>query len=151
MRPSLPVLAVLLGACWLGCSNAPDIVSSGRQEAPCASGDDCLDGYACIRTGKASFCSQKCARFDSTCPSGYRCSTEQEICVPTREGECRSGHERCGAEFDPCCSGTACVDWADWGAVCSPRCAADENCWSGCCLPVSGESRGVCAPPAHCE
>lgn len=76
------------------------------QVYPCATSDDCLDGFTCVdrsMLGQPGFCSPSCdpARATSTCPLG--------LCTP--EGACLS---RCLPETDGtlrvgCPSGLTCV------------------------------------------
>ncbi len=61
----------------------------------------------------------------------------------------------CGGEEDPCDSADDCCDGYDCinvsGGVCLPICQSNDDCDSGCCVPVTGEDYGACGEAENCE
>ncbi len=145
MRRALLFAVPLLAAC----SNAPDVIWLGQFESPCISASDC-NGQPCLMVDGFSACTSTCYARSQECGQGYACDVELMACAPRPGGECRDGYVRCGPSFPPCCSGSACVDFGEWGARCAPvRCRHDDDCRPGfCCIDAGSEN--VCAPPTYC-
>jgi hypothetical protein len=149
---ALLVLAISMLA---ACSSSPELIWLGELESPCESESDCQDGPCLIVDGFAA-CSTFCYGSAAYCGRGYRCDARIDACVPIADGECRDRHSRCGPSFSPCCPGTACVDFGEWGARCARvGCAAGTICddYSSsngfCCIEAGDDT--VCAPPTYCN
>jgi hypothetical protein len=151
MRALLVLAIPMLAAC----SSSPDLIPLGQFESPCESESDCQDGPCLVIDGFGS-CSTRCYGSDAYCGDGYRCDARIDACVPITDGECRDRNSRCGPSFSPCCSGSACVDFGEWGPRCARvGCRADTGCDTGygftgfCCIEAGDDT--VCAPPTYCD
>ena len=140
---------ILVAVLLLVCSNGPPYMTLGDVESYCVAAEDCQPGLFCLAVDEARYCTPACAS-DADCGTAHACSRTEGICRPVREGTCRAPDRRCGPSFDPCCSGSVCVEFPPFGAYCTrERCNEDFDCASGCCAPVSGGGR-ICAPPSYC-
>jgi hypothetical protein len=61
------------------------------------------------------------------------------------------GHQACGLPGDqPCCTGTSCIDFRDFGAQqCAQACKTSADCDTGCCQ-ADGAGDFVCSPKEFC-
>lgn len=123
------------------CQGGPDVGPHGAEcisndgvcHAICYVDDECVSGCCAQVNGESygvcagpSFCETPCS------PPGGGCATANDCCQqPDLAGP----------------YGAECVSNDD---VCHAICYAGDDCASGCCVEVIGESYGVCADPAWC-
>ena len=103
----------------------------GEAGYPCASGDECNDGY-CIQTADGMLCTQVC---QEECPFGWQCALHTPslpdqvyICVPTMLQLCRpcSANSECWANGVD--AGEACVSYGPGGYFCGAACMGPGDC-----------------------
>lgn len=116
----------------------------------------CCNGTTCVfdtkDTSKA-VCAATCLN-DGQCNSGC-CKVliegTEAVCAPANycAGSCSTAGQSC-TQVD-CCPNTICVNSTVTGVSCAARCAADSQCASGCCAPLSNTGALVCSPVQFCQ
>jgi hypothetical protein len=115
----------------------------------CCAGSTCIADFAHDLIVCAALC-----EVDSDCASGCCAAlgnTEALVCAPADAciGECIPAGADCSLDPLGCCFGSTCVLSA-YGTDCAAICAADWQCVSGCCAPLSNAQFWVCSPVEFC-
>ncbi len=137
---------------------APVCVQAGGSCAG-ASGS-CCSGHTCVAFPElgGDFCTANCTTGDG-CTGGCCVPLQNgagSVCAPApRCATCKkAGEENCQSDAD-CCAGAACISESNsQGQVtrvsCKAYCAANANCYSGCCAAVNNQTYRVCAAANFC-
>lgn len=127
----IPVCIAICNKCRIR-ANFCVIGSDPHKKATC-----CFEGDQCCQDSHA------CCPSDSVCCPGYPQSSPGPCCAAEEEC-CPSDFYGCCGELETCCPGEGCVylnrNQRNCGS-CDNRCAPDELCTNGSCLP---------APPGGC-
>jgi hypothetical protein len=149
------------------CGEAPS--GSGDSCQTCSSDDDCSGGWSCIALSSGKVCLKPCNTND-LCDTGWSCVGNPAVCTPDVSYSCAGcvsdgcpdgktcdpGSGACQAEKGSCDSCTdnwqcgssaACIDEANGGSVCKPRCSAgaDTCAESATCGLDAASELNVCA------
>lgn len=73
----------------------PGTAYEGGLGATCTSNGDCITGQ-CASDGTSSYCTGSCDP-GNTCPAGYDCLADANVCWPAESGGCRAAHRSPGS------------------------------------------------------
>jgi hypothetical protein len=135
-------------------SACPPLECSGER-GPCTQpGPSCCEGLTCVfsRAPEYSGCRKPCEKSeecDTGCCVPYANATAS-FCADATACACAKGNEQCGG-VRRCCDGLACTSFDATGAfACKPKCKQNEDCDTGCCVPIAQTAESACLPKEWC-
>jgi hypothetical protein len=87
----------------------------------------------------------------SGAPSGGLANGGAAATAGASNGSCHQNGEQCADSRD-CCANAVCNNTAGALALngCHPICMQNADCSTGCCVPLTGSTRGICAEAMWC-
>jgi hypothetical protein len=135
-------------ACTNPCKKRGEACTQGDSTTP----SNCCRG-ACVDSEVSDWagCRPRC-NTDAECDTGccQPFSNGGGFCVDAAYCTCLTVDTPCGADAkSKCCEGTTCAG-KDPDFTCRKLCTQPSDCATGCCRPLSDNSKSICSPAEQC-